>query len=84
MSAKAKKHAQSHIENYKLAVPVDVNFLAEQEGILIREETLEDNVSGMLVIKDERSVIIVNANHHQNRQRFTIAHELGAFMEVGS
>lgn len=79
MSAKAKKLAQSLIENYKLAVPVDVNSLAEQEGILIREETLEDNVSGMLVIKDERSVIVVNANHHQNRQRFTIAHELGHY-----
>jgi Zn-dependent peptidase ImmA (M78 family) len=79
MSAKAKKLAQSLIESYKLAVPVDVNSLARREGILIREEDLEDNVSGMLVIKDERSVIVVNANHHQNRRRFTIAHELGHY-----
>lgn len=79
MSAKAKKLAQSLIESYKLAVPVDVNFLAKQESIFIREEALEDNVSGMLVIKDEQSIIVVNANHHPNRQRFTIAHELGHY-----
>jgi Zn-dependent peptidase ImmA (M78 family) len=79
MSAKAKKLAQSLIESYVLIAPVDVNFLAKQEGILIRKEALEDNVSGMLVIKDEQSVIVVNANHHPNRQRFTIGHELGHY-----
>lgn len=79
MSAKAKKLAQSLIESYKLATPVDVDTLAAQEGISIRKETLEDNVSGMLVIKDEQSVIVVNTSHHTNRQRFTIAHELGHY-----
>ncbi|BAY93792.1 MULTISPECIES: ImmA/IrrE family metallo-endopeptidase [unclassified Tolypothrix] len=79
MSVKAKKLAQSLIESYKLAIPVDLNLIAEQEGIFIRKEALEDNVSGMLVIKDEQSVIVVNVKHHPNRQRFTIAHELGHY-----
>jgi Zn-dependent peptidase ImmA (M78 family) len=79
MSAKAKKLAQSLIESYKLAVPVNVNSLAERESILIREEALEDYVSGMLVIKDKQSVIVVNAKHYPNRRRFTIAHELGHY-----
>jgi Zn-dependent peptidase ImmA (M78 family) len=51
----------------------------QQEGIIIRKESLEDSVSGMLVIKDNQSVIVVNSNHHTNRQRFTIAHELGHY-----
>jgi Zn-dependent peptidase ImmA (M78 family) len=79
MSAKAKKLAQALIKIHKLIAPVDVKFLVQQEGIVIREESLEDSVSGMLVIKDNQSVIVVNINHHPNRQRFTIAHELGHY-----
>lgn len=79
MSAKAKKIAQDLIKIHKLKTPVDVYLLMEQEGIVIRRESLEDSVSGMLVIKDDQSVIVVNINHHPNRQRFTIAHELGHY-----
>lgn len=78
----------SDIENaYKLAgrvlrdhnvqqPPVDVLALARDEGIRVVFQELADNVSGMLVQTGRETVIGVNANHHENRQRFTLAHEL--------
>jgi Zn-dependent peptidase ImmA (M78 family) len=34
----------------------------------------------MLVVKGEHAIIGVNEAHHLNRQRFTLAHELGHFL----
>jgi Zn-dependent peptidase ImmA (M78 family) len=79
MSIKAKKTVKSILQRYKLKVPVDLSFIAQQEGIQIRQESLEDRVSGMLILKEEQSIIVINQEHHPNRQRFTIAHELGHF-----
>lgn len=61
-------------------LPVDVSNIAKHVGLIIREEALEDEISGMLVLKDSVSVIVVNKLHHVHRQRFTIAHELGHFL----
>ena len=59
-------------------VPVDVAKIAREEtGATINEEPVEDNVSGFLAWKNGRPVIGVNGRHSQNRQRFTIAHEIG-------
>src|SRR5690606_683483 len=38
---------------------------------------MEPNISGMLVDRNGSSIIGVNASHHPNRRRFSIAHELG-------
>ena len=38
---------------------------------------LDDTTSGFLIEKDDQAVIGVNIDHHPNRQRFTIAHEIG-------
>lgn len=56
--------------------PVDVLALAEGRGIRVVFEELEDKISGMLVQTAHETVIGVNARHHENRQRFTMAHEL--------
>ena len=34
----------------------------------------------MLVVRGDRSIIGVNARHHPNRRRFSIAHELGHYL----
>ncbi len=57
--------------------PVDVAKLAEAQGVRIIYQDMEDSISGMLVHDTDATVIAVNARHHANRQRFTIAHELG-------
>ncbi len=39
----------------------------------------KDKVSAVLMRMDDMLVIGVNKNHHTNRQRFSIAHEIGHF-----
>jgi Zn-dependent peptidase ImmA (M78 family) len=65
-----KKYCRSHF-------PVPVELIAKSEGIRVESIPLDDELSGMSFIKDGVSVIVVNANHHPNRRRFTLAHELG-------
>ena len=59
--------------------PVRVDHIAKAEGIKVRYEPLDDELSGMIFIKDNQAIIGVNAHHSPNRQRFTIAHELGHY-----
>lgn len=59
------------------SVPVNVELVARNTGVQLHKEALDDEVSGMLVVKENAKHIVVNAAHHENRQRFTIAHELG-------
>lgn len=57
--------------------PVDLTKVTDFLGILVHQEPLEADTSGMLIIKDDEKHIVINKEHHTNRQRFTIAHELG-------
>ncbi len=62
-----------------LRTPVPIEHLAEKLGISIHYQVLGNDVSALLVIKNNQSNIIVNATQHANRQRFSIAHEIGHF-----
>lgn len=66
------------------APPVDVTALAKAEGASIEVQDLGLSVSGLVVRgADGRVVIGVNSSHHPNRQRFTVAHEIGHFLLHG-
>lgn len=56
--------------------PVPVDHIARSMNITLRYAPLDEELSGMAFIKESSAVIAVNALHHPNRQRFTIAHEL--------
>jgi len=65
--------------------PVDVGKAAESLGIKVLQSGLGPRISGILrrdPSQGARSgyVIIVNDAHPFNRQRFTVAHELGHFV----
>lgn len=60
--------------------PVPVDKIAKALGVQLKFSPLDDELSGMIFIKDGTPIIGVNALHHSNRQRFTIAHELGHLM----
>jgi Zn-dependent peptidase ImmA (M78 family) len=62
--------------------PVDVIDLAEGLGIEVKLEQVDDDLSGFLFREPstQRAVIGANSKHHKNRQRFTIAHELGHYL----
>jgi len=62
------------------SAPVPVDAIARHMGVDVRFSALDDELSGMIFIKDGRAIIGVNRLHHPNRQRFTIAHELGHFV----
>ena len=57
--------------------PVPVDEIARSQGARIRYSPFEGELAGMLIRDDRNTVIGVNSLHHVNRQRFTIAHELG-------
>jgi Zn-dependent peptidase ImmA (M78 family) len=59
--------------------PVPVERIATKLGLEIRCAPLDGDLSGALVRNDGEIYIGVNSLHHPNRQRFTIAHELGHF-----
>lgn len=62
--------------------PVPVEELARHLGIVVQRQQGDDELSGF-ILRDPRrnfAVIGVNETHHSNRQRFTIAHELGHFL----
>jgi Zn-dependent peptidase ImmA (M78 family) len=57
-------------------LPVPVDAIARQSNVAVQYIPLDDEISGMSFIKNGVAVIVVNAGHHPNRQRFTLAHEL--------
>ncbi len=59
------------------APPVPVERIVKTLGATLRFSPLDDELSGMIYVNDGKPIIGVNALHHPNRQRFTIAHECG-------
>lgn len=57
--------------------PVPVERIAKSLGAIVRFSPLDEELSGMIHIKDNVPIIGVNSLHHPHRQRFTIAHEIG-------
>lgn len=58
-------------------IPVPIEEIARAEGAELRYMPYDGDLSGMVYRDDDRTVIGVNSLHHPNRERFTIAHELG-------
>ncbi|NPD27394.1 ImmA/IrrE family metallo-endopeptidase [Corallococcus exiguus] len=75
--SEAEKLARNH---GVVSAPVDVKKIARALKIKLVDEHLDPDVSGLLVTDTSGTRICVNASHHSNRQRFTIAHELGHFV----
>lgn len=61
--------------------PVDVEAVAKSMGLRVEYTFLREGVSGMIEARGEDVVIYVDQGENPARQRFTIAHELGHFVE---
>ena len=59
--------------------PVDVERVAKQLRLKIAYADLGPDVSGLLISKGDTTAIAIQASDVPNRQRFTIAHEIGHF-----
>jgi hypothetical protein len=72
------------IRHHQDEPPVQVVPIARDLGLEVyRASGWSENLSGM-IIKDEGTgsgyAIFVNADHHEVRRRFTIAHEIAHFI----
>lgn len=58
-------------------LPVDLDAICEifELNCIFRE--LDEELSGMSFVRDGKGYVVVNSSHHDNRRRFTIAHEIG-------
>ena len=61
-------------------LPVDVEFLARSLGLIINKAHLQSDISGMMEKHKDTFNLTVNASDSSNKQRFTIAHEIGHYM----
>lgn len=69
------------INRFKRTAPVDVETLSHALGVPVHYANLDNDTSGMIEkTGDDKFRIVVNSNHPETRQRFTIAHELGHYM----
>jgi Zn-dependent peptidase ImmA (M78 family) len=57
--------------------PVPVDRIAKGLGAQVRFSPLDKELSGMIYVSGDTPIIGVNSLHRPNRQRFTIAHEIG-------
>ena len=74
----ARKQAQKLIEQFSVkSAPVPVERIAKELGIRVQYAPFDGDLSGMAFVKDGMPIAGVNSLHHPNRQRFTLAHEVG-------
>ena len=76
-----KSSFETVLDYMKATMPVNLGKLCDDLGIELSYVTMDDDISGEIECRRDGSFAInVNKNHHPNRQRFTIAHELGHFI----
>src|SRR3954453_17187390 len=77
-SADIRAKAEELVKDFGTrSAPVPVDRIAKSLGAVVRFSPLDEELSGMIHIKDDVPIIGVNSLHHPHRQRFTIAHEIG-------
>lgn len=74
----SEQYAQ--INRFRRSAPVDVEGLAEALGVDVQYAYLDSDISGMIERVRNGHRITVNARDPITRQRFTLAHELGHYM----
>ena len=76
---KIRKIAEGLHKAHRLSFPVNIETLCKNLGINLEYMPIEDDVSGMIVMGNNDAAVIINSNHHPNRQRFTGGHEIGHY-----
>ena len=82
-----KKEARALLDRFWTGrpMPIDPAEIARMMGVVVLRTRLPENVAGVLVKKlghDPR--IVVQETDSENRRRFTVAHELGHFVQRGA
>ena len=73
-----RKYVSELLKLHKVKeAPVDVIRLAQKLGAQVKLSPFDGELAGMLIRGNGKKIIGVNSLHHINRQRFTVAHEIG-------
>ncbi|HHJ4200033.1 ImmA/IrrE family metallo-endopeptidase [Aeromonas veronii] len=81
ISTNHKSSFETVLDYMQADMPVNLDKLCDDLGIELSYVAMDDDISGEIECrKNGRFAINVNKDHHPNRQRFTIAHELGHFI----
>ena len=82
-TSQATKTSASQVlsDHWNDKLPVDVVEIASKLGIQIKYGILEGNICGFLIYDDDTPIIGISSLHSLTRQRFTIAHEIGHYLQ---
>lgn len=74
----ARAEAEALLSKFEIRkVPTSLPKIARMLNITVEYTPLDRELSGMAMIKECHKLIWINSLHHPNRQRFTLAHEIG-------
>lgn len=76
LSQNEKKIILQHQQN----LPIQIGEIAKALGVVVKSSTLQADISGEIREANGTFVIRVNRHDSKNRQRFTIAHEIGHYL----
>ncbi len=77
-TAVARRKARSLLKELSITrIPTPLPRIARALDLIIEYTPLDMESSGMALVKEGRRLVWVNALLHPNRQRFTLAHEIG-------
>ncbi|MBF0307061.1 MAG: ImmA/IrrE family metallo-endopeptidase [Alphaproteobacteria bacterium] len=69
------------VSEFMKSAPVDLNGLVNRLGLeVIFDRGLDNGISGIIERTSRGFRIRINAKHHPNRQRFTLAHEIAHYV----
>lgn len=77
-SIRRKAINEGYVDGYKFDIE---RFITDNyPSVIIKREDLSSDISGKLEMKDGVWVMTVNSNHPKVRQRYTLGHELGHYL----
>jgi Zn-dependent peptidase ImmA (M78 family) len=79
---KIEQKTDEILQTLKINTPdkIDLDKICNHFNIDVKSEKMDINISGLIVVKDNKSFIRYNTQEPVERKRFTIAHELGHFV----
>ena len=76
-----KNLVEQILDNAKInEPPIAIERVAKELKLQVRFEPFEGDLSGCIVRHGNHARVGINSLHHENRQRFTLAHEIGHFL----
>lgn len=76
-----EEKAEKLLSDLKInSLPINPELCARQLKVIVEDSALDDDISGIFLAEEDNYYIIYNRFESAQRQRFTIAHELGHYI----